>query len=661
LPGSTGTAPAQNSFLPSSDPGTLIFLSWDTATFDDLLDVLELSKPKLIVDMRVSPRFNIGQLTRRRFFELLRELKCQYVDLFGRMGIENVSDALTNPMLVATQTAKFIERLPVPNSGPLVFLHDNDLMNDAYVSALAQSLPSRVASGWQVFRQGSRDANTIKHPIAPTAPAESRVSTTIPLIRDTVFISHATPNDNAFAIWLASKLTSAGYNVWCDVNNLSGGDVFWRNIENVIRSRAAKFVLVQSEHMRHKVGTHKEAYLALKVAERNGLKRFIIPMRIDATPFDDTLIELIDIQAIDCRRDWLTGLKGLMGLLQRDGVPRTESSKSDQFSGLISKFGTPAQVLKQSNEPLISNLLQIVSPPEHINFFSCSGIPSNQLPLIAARLSVPAFAYYTHIATLATRERFIDSLASIDLETHVGERASLSWSNFLAGNSGDLPAWNRISARHYAFGLLHKAWGHHLARRGATMGQLANNRPFWFFTSQHVADNKVRFSDFSGRAIRRQLVGFSAKRRVYWHFSIHARCFVAYEQYFFAATPHVTFSSDGRAPLASKAQLHVLRRSFCRSWWNDRWRDLMRGFVSTLADNDAINLDIGSTSAIGVDAHFKQFISPVSLVSRNDAPSIGDAPSDEDIEDLWDDDMVDDEHDSTEEMSRMSVPGPGDT
>lgn len=87
----------------------------------------------------------------------------------------------------------------------------------------------------------------------------------------------------------------------------------------------------------------------------------------------------------------------------------------------------------------------------------------------------------------------------------------------------------------------------------------------------------------------------------------------------------------------------------------------MRGFVSTLADNDAINLDIGSTSAIGVDAHFKQFISPVSLVSRNDAPSIGDAPSDEDIEDLWDDDMVDDEHDSTEEMSRMSVPGPGDT
>lgn len=43
--------------------------------------------------------------------------------------------------------------------------------------------------------------------------------------RQTIFISHATPDDNQFAIWLAMRLLSCGYRVWCDVRNLSkGGD-----------------------------------------------------------------------------------------------------------------------------------------------------------------------------------------------------------------------------------------------------------------------------------------------------------------------------------------------------------------------------------------------------------------------------------------------------
>ena len=35
-------------------------------------------------------------------------------------------------------------------------------------------------------------------------------------LKDTIFISHATPEDNEIAIWLASRLENAGYNVWFD-------------------------------------------------------------------------------------------------------------------------------------------------------------------------------------------------------------------------------------------------------------------------------------------------------------------------------------------------------------------------------------------------------------------------------------------------------------
>ncbi|MGH7707001.1 MAG: TIR domain-containing protein [Vulcanimicrobiaceae bacterium] len=37
-----------------------------------------------------------------------------------------------------------------------------------------------------------------------------------------IFISHANPEDNAFTLWLAAKLSSLGYEVWADVMRLRG-------------------------------------------------------------------------------------------------------------------------------------------------------------------------------------------------------------------------------------------------------------------------------------------------------------------------------------------------------------------------------------------------------------------------------------------------------
>src|SRR5205823_5559730 len=110
--------------------------------------------------------------------------------------------------------------------------------------------------------------------------------------------------------------------------------------------------------------------------------------------------------------------------------------------------------------------------------------------------------------------------------------------------------------------LLNAAWERHLGKVGPQVGMLANNRPFWYFANQHFTDNKIRLIDFSGKPIRRQLVGFSKKRRVFWHFGVQARTFQSETDFYFSLTPHVTFSVDGVSPLPSKAQLHTLRRSF---------------------------------------------------------------------------------------------------
>ena len=68
-------------------------------------------------------------------------------------------------------------------------------------------------------------------------------------MRETIFISHATPEDNEFTIWLASRLELLGYNVWIDKNGLLGGEKFWETIDNVIRDKAIKFLLVYSNNI----------------------------------------------------------------------------------------------------------------------------------------------------------------------------------------------------------------------------------------------------------------------------------------------------------------------------------------------------------------------------------------------------------------------------
>jgi hypothetical protein len=56
-----------------------------------------------------------------------------------------------------------------------------------------------------------------------------------PQTRPALFISHASPEDNAFTLWLGAKLTALGYEVFADILRLKGGDDWERILEAAIR------------------------------------------------------------------------------------------------------------------------------------------------------------------------------------------------------------------------------------------------------------------------------------------------------------------------------------------------------------------------------------------------------------------------------------------
>jgi hypothetical protein len=87
--------------------------------------------------------------------------------------------------------------------------------------------------------------------------------------RQALFISHASPEDNAFTIWLGAKLAAAGYEVWADVLRLTGGDDWQRKLEDALRNRACKVLLVANQKSVEKQGVRNEIQIASDVANRS--------------------------------------------------------------------------------------------------------------------------------------------------------------------------------------------------------------------------------------------------------------------------------------------------------------------------------------------------------------------------------------------------------
>jgi hypothetical protein len=97
--------------------------------------------------------------------------------------------------------------------------------------------------------------------------------------QDTIFISHATPEDNLITEWLYTQLTLAGYKCWCDLEGLYGGERdFSEEIQKIIEEDACKFLLIFSGTTFTKDFVKDEFESARSIAKKFKLKDFINPI-----------------------------------------------------------------------------------------------------------------------------------------------------------------------------------------------------------------------------------------------------------------------------------------------------------------------------------------------------------------------------------------------
>ncbi len=185
-----------------------------------------------------------------------------------------------------------------------------------------------------------------------------------------IFISHANPEDNQFALWLSLQLANCGYPVWCDLTKLLGGEYFWEDIEEAIRNRTHKFLFVLSKISNQKQGALDELNLALTVEKRDSLHDFVIPLWIDNLQSKDFYIRLQRKNDVPFNKSWAEGLRQLLTKFDKENV-----QKDPRFNpGAVNTWwednnGTDCAIINEPEEYL-SNWFPIRSLPSEIYLHS---------------------------------------------------------------------------------------------------------------------------------------------------------------------------------------------------------------------------------------------------------------------------------------------------
>jgi hypothetical protein len=184
-------------------------------------------------------------------------------------------------------------------------------------------------------------------------------------MREIVFISKATPEDDEFVLWLAPRLEAEGYSVFADILTLEPGDRWRREITNTLQNKAVKLLLCCRDATLNKIGVQEEIGIASDLVKELKDPRFIIPLRLE--PFKK-LFGIGELQWVQFVGSWASGLHDLLDTLEKQNVPRTADGAAinPNWENYRKRL---AIKLEKTPEVLTSNWLRVASLPDTIRYY----------------------------------------------------------------------------------------------------------------------------------------------------------------------------------------------------------------------------------------------------------------------------------------------------
>lgn len=459
------------------------------------------------------------------------------------------------------------------------------------------------------------------------------------MTQESVFVSHATPEDNGFVRWLGARLELAGFSVWHDLGRLKGGDYFWDKIEGAIRNESFRFLAVVSKVAVDKQGVKDEWALAQTIEK--SIPGFVIPLRLDDYDFSLLPIGIHRKNVIDFANGWHKGLAALLDTLTEANAPKVSAPDPRSARHWLAEMKEGAIVRTESKESLDSTWLSVISLPP-IETARILG-SEREIKLTDLNRRIPWFEHEDRIVGFAKAGDLVSNMSkSVMLKAANGVDSATFIESGSTLDGKPVSAWE---ARKRVANLVRQAWELTMEAKGLGVHEQSGGRKVFYVTPELTKGRgeKVSFLDVDGRKRRKGLNGRSERKKANWCYAV-GMVPQFDEPWRIELRSTIVFTDDDGMPLDTPARAHRLRMSFCRSWWNDRWRGFLRAFLALVADGGSeIKLSVGSGREVVVSATPIMFNSPVGLSDL--IPSIDVDPIDEPDDDFGEVDDFDDEED----------------
>lgn len=452
--------------------------------------------------------------------------------------------------------------------------------------------------------------------------------------RNVIFISHATPEDNDFVKWLGARLIGLGYNVWADVFELKGGTPFWRSIEEAIRGRAIKVIYVASTASisPSRTGVRNELSAAEGMGKKLADPAFIIPVRIDATDYNDFPIQVTQLNALDFFSGWGGMLVTLVETLEKANVPTDRARIDARMAYWTERTSREVPKVEVGPELLLTNLVPIEALPTHINFYEFNG-PNTDINKALDGTGIP----------YARHARLIISFAAMDeLQAELPSKFTLALNRrveiekFLKGRQKNetetAPEW--FDARNMLTFLLRRNVERFLETKGLKAHDTSRGLAF-YFPLDLIPDGKVRYRTPDDKPTWKKVTGKSVKYGVRWHLSMLVNIDLG-PPGFIRFKPYICFSEGAEQLIADPKRVSGIRRRFCKSWWNRHWRQLQQAFIAFLGGGDEIVVELDGTD-LKLSGNLLQLTGLRRLVGDtefDDVPDEPEEPDDDEMEDI---------------------------
>ena len=413
--------------------------------------------------------------------------------------------------------------------------------------------------------------------------------------------------DSGLALWLARRLTLAGFRVWCRGLAPLAGSSPNETIRSLLNSRVHRYIAILSPASLADPEFTARRNMAVAVGGQRGTSILIpaIACPIDSSQLD---LETRSLSPANFYVSWAEGLKAIESVLSSTNCPREPEGARE----LAIRSYFPGEILISEPEQLASNLFRVTKFPDVIHrFHSTLPLGDEDSPLAGQW----AFRRVSNTHFLS----FQYPPVQLMVDFGITNKGGAVWKS--------LSEMDGIRVDDLITELLKKSLFAECRRRGL---QFSKDRKLVYFPAGLLKNDNLKFVNLNGASTHFGVVGERTQgwgdRASKYRYHI-APVFVPMGDPLSGYEIIVrirTYITNLAGELYPARAAHLRRKKLCKSWWNEEWLNRIMGVMQFLA-GDKERIVIGNTDdeAIHIERLPRMWSAPIRLNEE----ALGDARS----------------------------------